>query len=401
METQIHIPENLLVQEKESLLSKKAKKESIGVPKESDENETRVALTPEIVAYFVEEGYEVFVEEGAGIPSGFENMDYSEVGAEITDNHSIYKCNILFKILPPSLEEIFMMNDNTILFSSLSIYDQDAEYFYALLSQKITAISYELIKDKDECCLFLQSMSEIAGLSLPLIAAEYLSHSKYGKGTLLGGITGLCPTKVVIIGTGTVARKSVPVFQAMGVSLKVFDYSLSCLRNFKQQIPSNIHIGNINDTEFKEAIKEADVVIAALYSEEYFSPTVLTEEIVRQMKYGSLIIDVSIDQGGCVETSRPTTLKSPIFRKYNVTHYCVPNIAARFPKSASIAISKNILTILQELTSLTEIRSLFGNDPNLQEAIYTYEGMITNIHISNRLGMPYNNLKFLFNEFWS
>ena len=401
MGTQIHFLENLLVQEKESLLSKKVKRESIGVPKESDVNETRVALTPEVVSFLVEEGYEVFVEENAGIFSGFENMDYTEAGAEITNNESIYKCNILFKILPPSLAEISMMNENTVLFSLLSIYEKDSNYFQALLSKKITALAYELIKDTGGYYPFVQSMSEITGISLPLIASEYLSHPKYGKGTLLGGITGLCPTEVVVIGTGTVAQHAVPIFQATGASVKVFDYSLSRLRKFKQHISSNIYTGNINDSEFKDAIKRADVVIAALYSEEYFSPCVISEEVVRQMKPESLIIDVSIDQGGCAETSCPTTLKSPVFRKYNVTHYCVPNIAARFPKSASIAISKNILTILQELTPLKEIRSLFGNDPNLQEAIYTYAGMITNIHISNRLGVPCNNLKFLFNKFWS
>lgn len=400
MGTNIHVLESLLVQEKEFLLAKKVKKESIGIPKEIDENEMRVALTPEVVSYLVEEGYEVFVEENAGVLSGFADIDYAEVGAEITNNHSVYKCNILFKILPPSLDEIYMMNENSVLFSSLSIYEKEPQYFHALLSKRITALAYELIKDKDGCHPFLQSISEVTGISLSLIASEYLSHPKYGKGILLGGVTGLCPAEVVIIGTGTVAQYAVPVFQSMGVSVKVFDYCLSRLRKFKQRVSSNIYTGNINDSEFREAIKSADVVIAALYSEEYFSPCVLTEEMVQQMEPGSLIIDVSIDQGGCVETSHQTTLKSPVFRKYDVTHYCVPNIAARFPKSASIAISKNILAVLQELAKLREIRSLFNNDPNIQDAIYTYGGMMTNMHISNRLGVPYNNLKFLFNKFW-
>ena len=291
MGTQTHVLENLLAQEKEFLLSKKVKKESIGVPREMNENETRVALTPEVVARLVEEGYEVFVEENAGLFSGFENMDYSESGAEITDKHSIYKCNILFKILPPLLEEILMMNENTVLFSSLSIYEQDEKYFQALLSKKITAIAYELIKDKDGYYPFLQSMSEMTGISLPLIASEYLSHPKHGKGILLGGITGLCPTEVVVIGTGTVALHAVPVFQSMGAFVKVFDYSLPYLRKFKQHIP-NIYTGNINDLEFKTAVGSADVVISALYSEEYFSPCVVTEEMVRQMKSGSLIIEI-------------------------------------------------------------------------------------------------------------
>lgn len=400
MGTRIHVLESLLVQEKEYLLAKKVKRETIGVPKETSENETRVAVIPELVEYLVEEGYEVFVEENAGLLSGFSDLEYSESGAVIVKRESIYKCNILFKILPPTIEEISLMNENTVLFSSLQIYEQNTQYFQTLLGKKITAVAYELIKDSEGLYPFLQSMSEITGIATSLIASEYLSHPKYGKGMMLGGITGLCPAEVVVVGTGVVAQYAVPAFVAMGASVKVFDYSLSNLRRFKSRIHSNIYTGNINDKEFKDAIIDADVVITALYSDEYLSPCIISEDIIKRMEDGSLVIDVSIDQGGCVETSTLTTLKNPVYQKYQVTHYCVPNIAARFPKSASIAISKNILTILQELTKLREISSLFTSDPNLQDSIYTHAGMLTNVFISNKFGLRYHNLKFLFNKFW-
>src|SRR5690606_28181661 len=244
-------------------------------------------------------------------------------------------CPILLKIEPPTLEEIGKMNENTLLISAIQLKTREKTYLEALQKKKITAIGFEYIKESDGSYPLVKSLSEIAGSASIMIAAEIIGNHESGKGLLLGNITGVAPTEVVILGAGTVAEHAAKTALGLGANVKVFDNSISKLRRLQNQLHQQVFTSTIQDKLLFKALRRCDVVIGALKGKNR-SPIVVSQTMIENMKNGAVIVDVSIDTGGCFETSEVTTHKKPTYIKHGVVHYCVPNIASRYSKTASL-----------------------------------------------------------------
>lgn len=369
---------------------------SIGVPKELTFQENRVPLVPQAVGLLVSNGHKVLIESGAGKPSRFEDNEYSNVGAQIVYNHEeIFKTDIIVKVAPPSFEEIDMMKSRQTVISSLHLAEQKREYFEKLMGRKTTALSYELIKDKEGAFPVLRSMSEVVGTAVVFIAANYMESKEYGRGTLFGGFPGITPTEVVILGAGTVAEYAARASLGLGAVVKVFDNSLYKLRRFQNTINARVFTSIIQPLVLKKSLKTADVVIGAVHSREGISPCLVTEEMISQMKEGAVIIDVSIDQGGCFETSKVTNHNDPVFIKSGVTHYCVPNIASKVSHTASYAFSNFLTPVLINMGEIGGMSNLLKSDFGVRQGAYLYNGTLTKSFIGNKYTLPFQNIELL------
>ena len=368
----------------------------IGVPKESSFQENRVSLTPDSVGLLIDSGHSVIVENNAGEASNFSNQEYIDKGAEIVfSKNEVYKANIIVKIEPPTSKEISLMHNNQKLISAVQINTQSKEFFNKLNKKNITSFGYEFIKDNHNKLPFVRIMSEIAGNTSMLIAGEYLSNINQGKGLMLGGISGLIPTNVVVIGAGTVGEFACKSSLGLGASVIVFDNSITKLRRLQNNVKNIVSTSTLQPKVLLKALKRADVVIAALQIGNGRVPCVVTEEMVKEMKKGSVVIDVSIDQGGCFETSEVTSHKNPVFTKYDVIHYCVPNIASRVSRTASLAISNIITPILLTIAEEGGVRNTIRNNPSLRNGVYTYNSNLTNTILSKQFNIPYVNLDLI------
>ena len=368
----------------------------IGVPKERSLQENRVTLKPESVAVLVGHGHEVVVESGAGKTAKFSDQQYSEAGAKVLYSaKEVFESNIVLKVEPPTIEEIQYMKPDSKLISAFQAGKQQQEYLNELNKRKITALAYEFIEDKVGGLPLVRSMSEIAGSAVMLIAAEYLSSVSSGKGVILGGVTGVPPTEVVIIGAGTVAEHAARAALGLGANIRIFDNHIYKLRRIKHALGHQVYTSSIDTATLASALKEADVVIGALRVEKGKGICVVTDEMVSQMKPDSVIIDVSMDQGGCFETSEMTTHKNPTFRKYDVIHYCVPNIASRVARTASIALSNIFTPILLQIADHGGIEDLIFSHSWFLKGVYTYKGNVTNPHIARKFNLKHRDLNLL------
>ena len=333
-----------LLPQPEMLEIKKQKGELfIGLPKETHLEEKRISLTPDAVAALVAHGHRVVVENNAGEGTNYTDREYSEAGAKISyDIKEVFACNLVVKVEPPTLEEIKLMHPQSFLISALQLKTQNKKYFEALAKKRITAIAYDYIKDEDGVYPVLKSLSEIAGISSMHIAAELMSSANGGNGLLLGNISGVPPTDVVILGAGTVGKSAARAAIGLGARIKVFDNSITKLRRLQESIPGPIYTSTVQPKSLLKALMRCDVAIGAIRGIDR-SPIIVTETMIEQMKTGAVIVDVCIDRGGCFETSRVTTHSKPTFREHDVIHYCVPNIPSRYARTASVSIS-NILT---------------------------------------------------------
>ncbi len=382
----------------EALLEIKKSKKSlfIGLPKEMMMQEKRVPLTPQSVKLIVDNGHEVWVETGAGNPSKFTDKEYSDAGAKIVYAHNeLFEADIVLKVEPPTFEEIDMMKPGKTLFSALQLGNLNRTYFEKLNAKKITAIGYELIEDKVGGMPVVRAMSEIAGSTVMLIAAEYLSNVHNGKGIILGGITGVAPTKVVILGAGTVGEFAARTALGLGVDIQIFDNHLYKLRRIRHALGQQVSTCTFEPSTVAESIKQADVVIGALRAEKGRIRYLVTEDIISQMKQGSVIIDVSIDQGGCFETSRITSHQNPVFNRYGVVHYCVPNIASRVARTASTTLSNIFTPILLETSVCGSLEEMIFSHKWFMKGVYTYKGSLSNAMIGQKTGMKCRDLNLL------
>ena len=368
----------------------------IGVPIETSLQENRVALKPESVDVLVSNGHEVWVESGAGVSANYTDNEYSEAGAKIVYHRKeIFQSNIVLKVEPPTTYELEMLKPGITLFSAFQSGTQTADYLKALTQKKITAIGYEFIEDKAGGLPLVRAMSEIAGSTVMLIAAEYLSKSKGGLGVILGGVTGVPPTRVVILGAGTVAEFAARAAIGLGVDIQVFDNHIYKLRRLKHAIGHQVHTSTIDRAALEVAIANADVVIGAIRAEKGKNKMVVTETMISKMKPGSVVIDVSIDQGGCIETATPTSLKDPIYKLYDVIHYCVPNMASIVPRTASIAISNIFTPMLLQAGEMGGIDDMIFSHKWFLKGVYTYKGSLTNLHLSRKFNLGYKDLSLL------
>ena len=392
--------EQLMPQEEMLETAFKKDKLIIGIPKELSQNENRIALVPEAVHLLVENGHRVIFEEYAGASAHFNNEQYAEAGAEIVSTpDEIYKADLIIKIGPPTVDEIDKLGNNKIIFSSVFLPDRDKAYFEKLMAKKVKAISYEFIQDKTGGFPVIKSMSEIIGNTAVMIAAEYLSHDSYGRGVMLGGFPGIKPTEVIIIGAGTVAEFAARTALGMGALVKVFDNSIYKLRAIQNNLGNRIFTSIVQPKVLLKALKDADVVISAMHSAAGVAPCFVSEEMVRQMHPGSVIVDVSIDQGGCFETSRVTSHQQPVFQVHGVTHYCVPNIASRVPHTASYSLSNFLTPLILNISESGGIDRLMKLDHAFSKGVYVYNGVLTNKHISDLFNIPYRDLELLMAAF--
>lgn len=368
----------------------------IGLPCEVSLQEHRIALTPEGVAILVRNGHEVLVERNAGVGSKYPDHEYSEAGARIVYSaKEVYQADLILKIEPLVEKEFDLIKGGSTLVSTLNLPALDKGYFERLNQKKITAIGYEFIEDQVGGMPIVRAMSEIAGSTVLLIAAEYLSNSNGGKGIILGGITGVPPTKVVILGAGTVAEYATRAAMGVGADIKVFDNHIYRLQRLKYAVGQNLYTSIIDSDTLTEAIARADVVIGAMRAEDGLSPCVVTEEMVGRMRPNSVIVDVSIDQGGCFETSRMTTHKEPIFRHNEIIHYCVPNIASRVAHTASTALSNIFLPFLLQTGTIGGIEEMIYANRWFMKGVYSHKGTLTNAYIARKFGMRYKDLTLL------
>ena len=382
----------------EALVEIKTSRKSlfIGIPKEVMMQEKRVPLTPNNVKLLTDNGHDIWIESGAGNPSKFTDKEYSDAGAKIVYSHKeLFEAEIVLKIEPPTLEEINMMKSGKTMISALQLGNLNRPFFDNLYKKRITSIGYELIEDKVGGMPVVRAMSEIAGSSVMLIAAEYLSNVHNGKGIILGGITGVSPTKAVILGAGTVSEFAARTALGLGVDIQIFDNHLYKLRRIKHLLGQQVSTSTFEPSTLKSAIKNADVVIGALRAEKGRIRFMVTEELVSQMKPGSVIIDVSIDQGGCIETSEITTHDNPVFMKYGIIHYCVPNIASRVPRTATTAFSNIFTPMLIQAAEEGGIDSMIFNNKWFLKGVYAYNGHLTNEHIARKFNMPHKDLNLL------
>ena len=382
----------------ESMLAVETRKRKlfIGLPKETSLQENRLGLTPEAELHLVTEGHEVMLESGAGEPSKFSDHAYSEAGATIAySTEEVYKADIILKVAPPTMDEIELMRPGQTLISALQMGTMTPEFINALARKKVNAIGFELIKDPSGARPVVRAMSEIAGSTVMLVAAEYLARSNEGKGIILGGITGVPPSQVVILGAGTVAEYAARAAIGLGAEVKVFDNHLYKLRRLKHNLGAQLYTSTLDTFALSQQIRRADVVIGALAVEEGRIPFMVPEQMVASMAAGSIIIDISIDQGGCFETSELTTHSKPVFRKYDVVHYCVPNIASRVPRTATNALSNIFTPILQDISQQGGINEALFTNEHFRSGVYIYKGSLTNAAIAKKFNMRYKELGLL------
>jgi alanine dehydrogenase len=392
------IAKKALMQPQEAMLETKTKRNSlyIGIPKETSFQENRIALTPLSVALLVQNGHEVVREAGAGPSANFHDKDYSEQGARIVyDKKEVYRADIVIKIAPPTDDEIEMMKPGQILFSTLQMSTMKCETLKAMMKKKITALSFEYLRDEGNILTVVRAMSEIVGATSILIAAEYLSNVFNGKGLMLGGVTGVPPTEIVILGAGTVGEYAARTAIALGAEVKVFDSSIYRLRRLQNQIGSRVFTSVIQPIVLQKAIRNCDVAIGAVRASHGRSPNMVSEETVSRMKPNSVIIDVSIDQGGVFETSEVTNHTDPVFRKYDVIHYCVPNIASRVARTATYALTNIFTPILVDIGEMGGLMNLIWEKPGVRNAIYLYQGQLANKDLAERFNMPHKDLDLL------
>lgn len=383
-------------QEEKLEVGQKKQKLYIGIPKETEFQEQRVALVPQSVGLLIANGHKVVVETGAGINANFSDNDYSEAGAEIAyDTQEIYKADIILKVTPPNENEINMMKHKQILFSALQLTVQPKSALKKLMDKKITAIAWDYIEDEGGSFPVIRSMGEIAGTTAFLIAAELMSNANEGKGLMLGGVAGITPPEMVIIGAGTVGQFAASAAISLGVSVKVFDNSVFKLRRLQNEIGHKVFTSVIQPKVLEKALMRCDVAIGALRVPHGRTPCVVNENMVKNMKSGSVIVDVSIDKGGCFETSKITTHEKPTFIKHDIIHYCVPNIASRVSRTASYSLSNIFSPLLLEISERGGCEKLIQTEKGFRHGVYIYKGTLTSSFLGESFGLPYKDLDLL------
>jgi alanine dehydrogenase len=392
------IDSSILYETQEEVLDIKFKTKPmlIGIPKEAAFQENRVGLIPEAVSVLVANGHEVLMEHNAGEGSRYSDHDYSEAGAKIVfDKESVYKCPILVKTAPPVEADLPYLQMNQTIISPLHITALEKGLMEKLMAKKITALAIENIKDENQNYPILRSMGEIVGSAVMLIAGQYLSSFNQGKGVLLGGISGVPPTKVVIIGADIIGEFATRNALALGASVKVFDNNVSRLQRLQNNLGQRVWTSVLEPKILAKQLKSCEVAVGALRNEIGRAPIVVTEEMVAAMRPGSIIIDVAIDRGGCFETSELTNHENPIVIKHDVIHYGVPNIPSGFARTASQAISNVLMPLLIQMGDLGGLEDMVWQHLHLREGVYLYKGALTDFYISAKFDLKYTDLNLM------
>ena len=376
------------------------KKISIGIPNDKKNDEKRVALTPEAVNLLVENDNEVILQKGAGAGANYSDKDYSENGAIITESPArVFSADAVIKVAPFTTQEAEYLKGNQIVMSFLNVLKLSEETLAKLIRKKVTAIALEKMRDSNGVMPVMESMNEISGVTSVLIASDYLSNHHGGKGVLLGGITGVTPTEVVIIGANTAGEYAARAAIGLGSTVKIFDPSLHNLRRFQNLINQRLQTSVFHPQVLKKALKSADVLIGAIELEDLRPWYYITEEMIKTMKKGAVVIDLSIDRGGCIETTECRTLRDPVYEKHGVIHFSAYNLPSRVARTASIALSNIFNPLFQNIAETGGIIQLLKNDRGIRSGVYLFNGILTNETLGQKFGAISKDLDLLISAF--
>lgn len=385
-----------LYQEKEVFLDKKQKKLVLGIPNEIEKGENRVCLTPESVQLLVVMGNEILVQRGAGNATHYSDREYCDAGAVIVNTiEEVYTADIVLKATSVSLLDCGYMRDRQIILSPLKLGDLRKEAITEMMQRKVTAVGFDILKDGDGFFPVVRIMNEIAGNTAIMIASEYLNNSGGGKGIILGGVSGITPTEIVILGAETLGEFAARAALGLGATVKVFDHSVARLRHLNEVLGQRIFTSVLHKPVLDKALASADVVIGAINCFDNAPNVVVTEEQVRLMKKGAVIVDMSVEHGGCIETSGPTTPEKPVYTYEGVIHYGVPNVLSRVSRTASIAYSNIFLPLLQNVASEGGFTNAIRFDTGLREGVYIYNGILTKRVIADKFGLISRDIDLL------
>ncbi len=387
---------SLFVPKEEMLeIRRKGKKITIGIPSDFSKVEYRIPLTPEAVELLVSYGHEIYIETNAGKAANYSDDEYRNAGAVVVDNKAeVFQCDIVLRISPFDQDEIDMLRGNQTLISNMQLHSHCSESIHRMMRKKVTSIAYEYMENEDSCLPVVRLMSQISGATAITIASEYLSNSRNGKGVLLGGVTGISPTELVILGSNTAAEFAARAALGLGATVKVFDNNIFELRNLEEKLGQRIFTSVLYPTILKKALKSADVVLGAMAYNSGAKFRV-SEEMVQKMKKGSVIIDLNIGQGGCFETSECTDLNNPTYIKHGVVHYCVPNISSLVARTASIALSNILAPIIISIGEIGGIQNYIKSSKGFRKGIYVYNGILTSHDLGEKLNLPSKDIELL------
>ena len=389
-----------LYQEKEVFAEYRQKRLTIGLPNETERRENRVCLTPEAVAMMVDMGHTIMVQRGAGEAAHYHDRAYADAGAQMLDTcEEVYTADIILKPTPVMQADVEMMHDRQVIMSPIELFELRKEAVVEMMQKKITAVGFDILKDENETYPVVQMMSEISGSSAIMIASEYLSNSREGKGILLGGVTGITPAEVVILGAGTLGEYAARTALALGAEVKVFDHSLERLRRINHCLGRRVYTSVFHKPVLERALLSADVLIGALRFFDDDLGITVSEEQVRLMKQGAVIVDMSIEHGGCIETSGPTTHENPTYVYNGVIHYCVPNVPSRVARTASIAYSNLFTPLFDKISRAGGFNAAIKNDKGLRHGVYVYNGVLTKRVIADRYGLVSRDIDLLLAAF--
>lgn len=385
-----------LYQEKEVFPDKRQKKLVIGIPNELEKAENRVCLTPESVQVLVSMGHEILVQRGAGENAHYTDREYAETGAMIVETvREVYTADIVIKATSVSVADTVNMHERQVILSPLKMCDLRKDAIIEMMQKKVTAVGFDILKDEDGFYPVVRIMSELAGNSAIMIASEYLSNSRGGKGVILGGISGITPTEIVILGAGTLGEFAARTALGLGATVKVFDHSVARLRHLNEVLGQRLYTSVFHKPVLERVLASADVVIGAMRCFDHVNNTVVTEEQVKLMKKGAVIIDMSIDHGGCIETSGPTTHEKPVYTYEGIIHYCVPNVLSRVARTASIAYSNVFLPLFQQVAWQGGFTNAIRFQSGLREGVYLYKGILTKRFIADKFGLMSRDIDLL------
>lgn len=383
--------------EKSLIKTKSERSMKIGLPKEISNDERRISLTPGGVSILVANGHEILVEKNAGINAHFSDKEYQDAGATISYSAEelFSKSEMIVKVAPPTQTELDWMQPSQILLSALHLGHTTKEYIHSILEKGICGIGYEFIKSEDNEFPIVRMMHEITGSMSVQIASHYLENNSNGQGIMLGGISGIPPATVAILGAGITGEYAARTALGYGAQVFVMDNDLAMLRRLENALDRRIITATANHQYLSTAMGFADVVIGAAMTEGERAPCWVTDPMVQSMKPGSVIVDAVIDQGGCISTSVPTTHSNPIFKKYDVVHYCVPNIPSNVARTATHALSNVIVPYLVEIGDAGGIEGCLWKNTALRNGTYTYKKNLTKKSLANQFEMPFRDIEVL------
>lgn len=368
---------------------------AIGVPKEDQKVEKRLALTPETVSLLTEVGYRVLLESGAGLCINYSDRYYADSGAEIIDSKpEVFQADIILKIAPPTYDEVAMMKPRSSVFSFLQLHQISSDTLGLMAEKRINALAYELICDDSGTSPFITTISEIEGACSISVASELLSNAHGGKGILLGGIPGISPTEVVIIGAGVAGTVAARAALSLGAAVKVFDNDVNKLRRIQQSLGRMIFTSTLQPNVLRNVFRSADVVIGAM---QYVNKTHfyrISSDLISEMKKGALIIDLRMSQGGCFETTMEACLPNHpnVFERFGILHFCELNLSSRVARTASIALSNIFISMFTAMSDCGGVGQFARFDRGFSAGFYMFSGKMVNSYVANHFNLPVNDI---------